>query len=89
MRGSVQIPPNGHPVVFLADRPVTGGYPVLGLVAPEHLRLLAQAPPGTRVVLEPPVGMPAPPAARSADPADPADPPETAAPTEESRCAPS
>ena len=89
VRGSVQIPPNGHPVVFLADRPVTGGYPVLGLVAPEHLRLLAQAPPGTRVVLEPPVGMPAPPAARSADPADPADPPETAAPTEESRCAPS
>lgn len=89
VRGSVQIPPNGHPVVFLADRPVTGGYPVLGLVAPEHLRLLAQAPPGTRVVLEPPASMPAPPAARSADPADPADPPETAAPTEESRCAPS
>lgn len=89
VRGAVQIPPNGHPVVFLADRPVTGGYPVLGLVAPEHLRLLAQAPPGTRVVLEPPASMPAPPAARSADPADPADPPETAAPTEESRCAPS
>lgn len=100
VRGSVQIPPNGHPVVFLADRPVTGGYPVLGLVAPEHLRLLAQAPPGTRVVLEPPVGVPAAPADQPAgvvagpDSPDPAsvarpDSPETAAPTEESRCAPS
>ncbi|QQC58782.1 5-oxoprolinase/urea amidolyase family protein [Rothia kristinae] len=100
VRGSVQIPPNGHPVVFLADRPVTGGYPVLGLVAPEHLRLLAQAPPGTRVVLEPPVGVPASPADQPAgaaadpDSPDPAgitrpDSPENAAPTEESRCAPS
>src|SRR5699024_8864364 len=27
--GAVQLPPEGQPVVFLADHPVTGGYPVL------------------------------------------------------------
>lgn len=26
--GAVQVPPDGHPIVMLADRPVTGGYPV-------------------------------------------------------------
>lgn len=30
--GSVQIPPNGRPVVFLADHPVTGGYPVIAVL---------------------------------------------------------
>ncbi|WP_085529040.1 carboxyltransferase domain-containing protein [Kocuria massiliensis] len=49
--GSIQVPPNGHPVIFMADHPVTGGYPVIGVVEPEHLRLLAQAPPGTAVRL--------------------------------------
>ncbi|RSS58108.1 biotin-dependent carboxyltransferase family protein, partial [Streptomyces sp. WAC06614] len=35
--GAVQVPPDGLPVVFLADHPVTGGYPVLGVVPPAHL----------------------------------------------------
>jgi 5-oxoprolinase (ATP-hydrolysing) subunit C len=26
--GAIQVPPDGHPIVMLADRPVTGGYPV-------------------------------------------------------------
>ncbi|MEV7547877.1 biotin-dependent carboxyltransferase family protein, partial [Streptomyces sp. NPDC089915] len=30
--GAVQVPPDGMPVVFLADHPVTGGYPVVGVV---------------------------------------------------------
>jgi allophanate hydrolase subunit 2 len=29
VRGPVQVPPGGQPVVFLADRPVTGGHPVV------------------------------------------------------------
>ncbi|WP_137120176.1 5-oxoprolinase subunit C family protein [Segeticoccus rhizosphaerae] len=33
MRGALQIPPSGTPVLFLADHPVTGGYPVIGYVA--------------------------------------------------------
>lgn len=51
--GSIQVPPNGNPVIFMADHPVTGGYPVIGVVEPEHLRLLAQAPPGTAIRLLP------------------------------------
>ena len=30
--GAVQVPPDGQPVVFLADHPTTGGYPVIGVV---------------------------------------------------------
>jgi allophanate hydrolase subunit 2 len=45
----VQVPPDGQPVVLLADHPTTGGYPVIGVVAREDLDALAQARPGTPV----------------------------------------
>jgi KipI family sensor histidine kinase inhibitor len=44
--GSVQIPPSGQPIVFLADHPVTGGYPVIAVVCAADLARLAQARPG-------------------------------------------
>lgn len=44
--GSVQVPPGGEPIVFLADHPVTGGYPVIGVVPAADLPVLAQARPG-------------------------------------------
>ncbi|MCB5165239.1 biotin-dependent carboxyltransferase family protein [Streptomyces bambusae] len=47
--GAVQVPPDGLPVVFLADHPVTGGYPVIGVVPPAALAAAAQAVPGTPV----------------------------------------
>lgn len=47
--GAIQVPPNGQPVVMLADHPTTGGYPVIGVVVPEDLWRLAQAAPGTPV----------------------------------------
>ncbi|RCV54590.1 5-oxoprolinase subunit C family protein [Marinitenerispora sediminis] len=47
--GSVQVPPDGEPVLFLADHPVTGGYPVIAVVAAADLPLAAQAPPGMRL----------------------------------------
>ncbi|MEW2418347.1 biotin-dependent carboxyltransferase family protein [Streptomyces sp. NPDC046866] len=48
--GAVQVPPDGMPVVFLADHPVTGGYPVVGVVPPgPALDAAAQARPGTTV----------------------------------------
>ncbi|APU39329.1 biotin-dependent carboxyltransferase family protein [Streptomyces sp. TN58] len=48
--GAVQVPPDGLPVVFLADHPVTGGYPVVGVVEPgPALDAAAQARPGTPV----------------------------------------
>ena len=30
--GAIQVSPSGEPVVFLADHPITGGYPVIGVV---------------------------------------------------------
>ncbi|GAB3692742.1 5-oxoprolinase/urea amidolyase family protein [Corynebacterium nasicanis] len=47
--GSVQIPANGLPVVFLRDHPVTGGYPVVATVLAEDLDIAAQLPPGGTV----------------------------------------
>ncbi|GAB1509649.1 5-oxoprolinase subunit PxpB [Actinophytocola sp. KF-1] len=47
--GSVQVPPGGTPIVFLADHPVTGGYPVIGVVPAADLPVLAQARPGQAV----------------------------------------
>ncbi|GAA1989184.1 biotin-dependent carboxyltransferase family protein [Kitasatospora viridis] len=47
--GAVQVPPDGRPVVFLADHPTTGGYPVLGVVPAADLPAAAQARPGTPV----------------------------------------
>ncbi|PQZ95087.1 urea amidolyase [Arthrobacter sp. MYb227] len=44
--GSLQVPPSGLPVLFLADHPVTGGYPVIGVVIDEDLPAAAQLPPG-------------------------------------------
>lgn len=47
--GTVQVPGNGIPLVFMRDRPTVGGYPKLGSVDPGALDRLAQARPGTRV----------------------------------------
>ncbi|OIK28742.1 biotin-dependent carboxyltransferase family protein [Streptomyces malaysiense] len=45
--GAVQVPPDGRPMVFLADHPTTGGYPVIAVVHPPDLPAAAQAAPGT------------------------------------------
>ncbi|MDE8670527.1 5-oxoprolinase/urea amidolyase family protein [Pseudarthrobacter sp. H3Y2-7] len=47
--GAVQIPPEGQPVLFLADHPITGGYPVIGVVVDHQLDLAAQIPIGGRI----------------------------------------
>jgi biotin-dependent carboxylase-like uncharacterized protein len=47
--GAVQVPPDGRPVVFLADHPTTGGYPVIGVVREQDLAAAAQAVPGIPV----------------------------------------
>jgi biotin-dependent carboxylase-like uncharacterized protein len=51
--GAVQVPPEGRPVIFLADHPVTGGYPVIGVVPESALAAAAQAKPGTPVRFTP------------------------------------
>ncbi len=51
--GAVQVPPNGQPVVFLADHPPTGGYPVIAVVGREDLWQCGQLRPGDRVGFTP------------------------------------
>ncbi|GEL95796.1 allophanate hydrolase [Cellulomonas composti] len=53
VRGAVQVPADGLPVVFGADHPVTGGYPVLAVVAGGAVDLLAQLRPGDPVRFAP------------------------------------
>jgi biotin-dependent carboxylase-like uncharacterized protein len=46
VRGALQVPPSGTPVLFLADHPVTGGYPVIGYVVDADVDRCAQLRPG-------------------------------------------
>jgi antagonist of KipI len=48
--GSIQVPPDGQPVVMLADGPTTGGYPKIATVASADLAALAQVLPGGQAV---------------------------------------
>ena len=50
VRGAVQVPAGGRPVVFLSDHPVTGGYPVVAVVREADVDLAAQAVPGQELV---------------------------------------
>ena len=47
--GSIQIPPDGQPIIMMADRQTIGGYPKIGTVISVDLPLLAQAKPGMKV----------------------------------------
>lgn len=50
--GAIQVPPEGLPVLFLADHPVTGGYPVIATVIAEDLDIAAQLRPGETLSFE-------------------------------------
>lgn len=51
--GAIQVPHDGQPVLFLADHPLTGGYPVIATVAEYHLDLAGQIPVGARIRFRP------------------------------------
>ena len=51
--GAIQVPHSGQPVLFLADHPLTGGYPVIGTVADHHLDLAGQIPVNARIRFRP------------------------------------
>lgn len=51
--GTLQLPPGGEPIVLMADRQTTGGYPRIGEVASVDLPLLAQLKPGDRLAFRP------------------------------------
>lgn len=50
-RGAIQVPPNGQPVILGPDHPVTGGYPVIGVVTDADADKVAQVRPGQTVRL--------------------------------------
>lgn len=52
VRGAVQVPPGGEPVLFMADHPVTGGYPVVAVLTQESADLAAQLRPGDHVRIQ-------------------------------------
>ena len=47
--GALQVPPSGQPILFLADHPVTGGYPVIAVVAAADIARAAQLRPGDTI----------------------------------------
>lgn len=47
--GSLQVPPSGRPTLFLADHPVTGGYPVIAVLPAAEVDRAAQARPGRKL----------------------------------------
>ncbi len=49
VRGALQVPASGQPVLFLADHPLTGGFPVIANVAGHHLDLAGQIPVGAKI----------------------------------------
>ncbi len=49
--GTIQLPPGGAPIILMADRQTTGGYPRVGEVASVDLPLVAQLKPGDRIGL--------------------------------------
>lgn len=50
--GTIQVPAGGQPIVLMADRQTTGGYPKIAYVATVDLPLLAQMGPGDKVQFE-------------------------------------
>ena len=51
VRGAIQVPPGGLPVILGPDHPVTGGYPVIGVVVSADIDAVAQLRPGQTVRL--------------------------------------
>lgn len=47
--GALQVPPDGLPILLLADHPTVGGYPVIAVVISADLGLAAQLRPGDRL----------------------------------------
>ena len=56
VRGAVQVPPSGLPLIFLADHPVTGGYPVVAVLRERSVDLAAQLVAGQQVRIVAPRG---------------------------------
>jgi antagonist of KipI len=50
--GALQVPPSGDPILLMADRPVTGGYPQIATVITADLPIVGQLSPGDWIEFE-------------------------------------
>ena len=50
--GAIQVPPSGEPIVLMADRPTSGGYPRIGTVITADIPVVAQLAPADRIAFE-------------------------------------
>ncbi|HIZ36465.1 MAG TPA: allophanate hydrolase, partial [Candidatus Ruania gallistercoris] len=49
VRGAVQVPASGQPLIFGPDHPVTGGYPVIGVLTDDAADAAGQLRPGAQL----------------------------------------
>ena len=52
VRGTIQLPTSGNPIVLMADSPTTGGYPRIANCTEEGTDLLAQCKPGDSIIFQ-------------------------------------
>ena len=50
--GAIQVPGDGKPIILLADRQTTGGYPIIATVITPDIPKIAQAKPGDTIKFE-------------------------------------
>jgi UPF0271 protein len=49
IRGVIQVPPDGKPIILLSDHGTIGGYPKIGVVISADLDKVAQLAPGSNI----------------------------------------
>ena len=49
VKGVVQVPPDGNPIIMLSDHGTIGGYPKIGVVISADYDRLIQTPPGKKL----------------------------------------
>ena len=49
VRGTIQVPADGNPIIMLSDHGTIGGYPKIGVVIAADLDLIGQLTPGTKI----------------------------------------
>jgi len=52
IKGVIQVPPDGHPIIMLSDHGTIGGYPKIAVVASVDYDKLVQKVPGTKIKFE-------------------------------------
>ena len=49
VKGTIQVPADGHPIILLSDHGTIGGYPKIGVVISADYDKLVQITPGSKI----------------------------------------